>query len=67
MLFYDLHIFYFMQLGLDALLLNFGITGIEIFEEFLLAKNILTMGVVYLPSGFLGGLYTGKYNKKRMG
>ena len=25
---------------------------------------MLTVGVVYLPSGFLGGLYAGKYNKK---
>ncbi len=36
-----------------------GSLGILIFQETLNALEIITFGIVYLPSGFLGGIYTG--------
>lgn len=46
--------------ALERLLIFFGVVGVTVFEEpFTIAKSILLFGIVYLPGGFCGGLYTG--------
>jgi len=52
------------QVALERLLIFFGVVGVVVFEQqFLLARLVIMFGVVYLTSGFCGGLYTG-YNVK---
>jgi len=48
-----------IQVGLQQILINSGCFGVVSFEEFAIARDIIMFGVVYLSSGFCGGLYTG--------
>jgi hypothetical protein len=43
-----------------------GSLGVLVFQEAINALDIITFGVVYLPSGFLGGLYTGYKIKENL-
>jgi len=45
--------------GIRILLFNIGYAGLLAFTEATNAMVLLMLGTVYLPSGFLGGLYTG--------
>ena len=48
------------QAGLQQILVFFGSIGVTIFQqEYALAAGIILLGIVYLPAGFIGGLYTG--------
>lgn len=54
----------FVLTGLTQILLQlsfafFGVTGIAVFEEqFILARDLFLLGIVYSPTGFFSGLYT---------
>jgi len=46
--------------GLIRSLISLNVIGVMVFtEQFTLARNIFLFGVVYLSSGYCGGLYTG--------
>ncbi|MBS7624106.1 hypothetical protein KEJ29_00810 [Candidatus Bathyarchaeota archaeon] len=51
---------------IDLLLKSLNCLGALIFEEAQIGKKIISFGLIHLPSGFLGGLYTGYKIKERL-
>jgi len=48
------------QIALEQILSTLGIAGVMVFhDQILIAKAIFTFGLIFLTSGFLGGLYVG--------
>jgi len=47
------------QTGVETLVSSMGSAGVLIFDQAVSAFYIIMFGIVYLPSGFCGGLYTG--------
>ncbi|MEM1543525.1 MAG: hypothetical protein QW825_00130 [Candidatus Bathyarchaeia archaeon] len=55
-----------MQIIIDWSLRSLNSLGALIFEEAQLGQKLINLGLVYLPSGFIGGLYTGYKIKERL-
>jgi len=47
------------QTGIETLVSSMGSAGVLVFDQAVSAFYIIMFGIVYLPSGFCGGLYTG--------
>ncbi|RJS79863.1 helix-hairpin-helix domain-containing protein [Candidatus Bathyarchaeota archaeon] len=56
----------FLFRGLYILFEYFNCVGVGAFNEALLAITLITLGAVYIPSGFCGGLYTGHKVKENL-
>jgi len=53
--------------GVVQSLMSLGIAGVISFQdEFILATNVILFGAAYLPSGFIGGLYTGYQTEENL-
>jgi len=52
--------------GIQMILFNIGSFGLLTFNETTNAVYLLTLGIAYLPGGFLGGLYTGYRVKENL-
>jgi len=52
-----------MDVALQRILISLGVLGVVAFESFAIAKAAIVFALVYLISGFLGGLYTGYYTE----
>jgi len=55
-----------VQRGIETLMVNFGVLGAMIFDQTMNAIYIMMFGIVHLPSGFCGGLYTGYKTKENL-
>jgi len=53
-----------MNIALQRILMTLGILTVTVFEPFAIAKTAIAFALVYLTSGFLGGLYTGYSTEK---
>mgnify|MGYP001118821641 CR=1 FL=1 len=53
-------------LGIEMILFNLGCFGLVAFSESVNALSLFLLGTTYLPSGFLGGLYTGYKIKENL-
>lgn len=48
-----------VNLLIQRMLMALGILTVSVFENFVIAKSAMAFALIYLISGFLGGLYTG--------
>lgn len=58
--------FELIQMFIDWLLKSLNCLGALIFEEAQLGQKLVSLGLIHLPSGFLGGLYTGYKVKEKL-
>jgi len=63
-LFATLSLFGIIDIALEQILMHFGILGVIIFDSFVTARTAIAFALVYLVSGFIGGLYTGYFTEK---
>jgi len=59
-------IYAFLQTSIESVLINYGNIGVLVFDEAVNAVQIFAFGLAYLPSCFVGGLYTGYKIKKNL-
>lgn len=58
--------FELIQMFIDWMLKSLNCLGALIFEEAQFGQKLVSLSLIHLPSGFLGGLYTGYKIKERL-